>query len=91
MCGWTADWNSNCPEIVVFAMKRAPRTDMMYKRSDYLRFSEQCVLISRRVSSPEHQKFLLDMAESWRKLAASVPDEVEQEEDGLNGTPVNEN
>jgi hypothetical protein len=61
---------------------------MMYKRSDYLRFSEQCVLISRRVSSPEHRKFLLDMAESWRKLADSAPDKVDR--DGRSGTPVNE-
>lgn len=61
---------------------------MMYKRSDYLRFSEQCVLISRRVSSPEHRKFLLDMAESWRKLADSALDKVDR--DGCSGTPVNE-
>jgi hypothetical protein len=53
-----------------------------------LRFSEQCVLISRRVSSPEHRKFLLDMAESWRKLADSAPDKVDR--DGCSGTPVNE-
>jgi hypothetical protein len=61
---------------------------MMYKRSDYLRFSEQCVLISRRVSSPEQRKFLLDMAESWRKLADSAADKVDR--DGFNGMPVKE-
>jgi hypothetical protein len=69
-------------------MEKSPRTGMMYTRSDYLRFSEQCVLISRRVSSPEHRKFLLDMAESWRKLAHAAPDEVDR--DGFTGIPVNE-
>jgi hypothetical protein len=69
-------------------MEKSPRTGMMYTRSDYLRFSQQCVLISRRVSSPEHRKFLLDMAESWRKLADSAADKVER--DDFNGMPVNE-
>ena len=32
--------------------------------------------------------FLLDMAESWRKLADSAPDKVDR--DGCSGTPVNE-
>jgi hypothetical protein len=59
---------------------------MIYKRSDYLRFSAQCILISRRLASPEHRKFLLDMAESWRKLAASAPDEADS--DGVNGSAV---
>jgi hypothetical protein len=68
-------------------MEKSPRTGMMYTRSDYLRFSQQCVLISRRVSSPEHRKFLLDMAESWQKLADSAPD---HDRDGFNGMPVNE-
>jgi len=69
-------------------MEKSPRTGMMYTRSDYLRFSQQCVLISRRVSAPEHRKFLLDMAESWRKLADSAGDKVDR--DGFNGMPVNE-
>jgi hypothetical protein len=63
--------------------------NMMYKPSDYLRFSEQCVLISRQVSSPEHRKFLLDMAESWRKLAESAPDDARK--DDRHQPPVDEN
>jgi hypothetical protein len=61
---------------------------MMYKRSDYLRFSAQCILISQQVSSSEHRKFLLDMAESWRQLADTASDETDS--DGLNGRPVDE-
>jgi hypothetical protein len=61
---------------------------MIYKRSDYLRFSAQCVLISRRLASPEHRKFLLDMAESWRKLADSAPDDADN--DGVDGNAVDE-
>jgi len=84
-----ADWNSNCPRIVVPRDETKPRTSMRYKRSDYLHFSEQCVLISRRVSSPEHRKFLLEMAASWRKLADCVPDEVDRED--LDDAPADEN
>jgi hypothetical protein len=61
---------------------------MIYKRSDYLRFSAQCVLISRRLASPEHRKFLLDMAESWRKLADSAHDDADN--DGVDGNAVDE-
>jgi len=67
---------------------KAPRIAMKYKRSDYLRFSAQCIVISRRLASPEHRKFLLDMAESWRKLADSAHDEVDR--DGVNGNAVDE-
>jgi hypothetical protein len=61
---------------------------MMYKRSDYLRFAAQCIHISRQVASPEHRKFLLDMAESWRQLAQSASDEADR--DDLDGTSANE-
>jgi hypothetical protein len=61
---------------------------MMYKRSDYLRFSAQCIRISRQVALPEHRKFLLDMAEGWRQLANSASDEAD--DDGLNSKPVDE-
>jgi hypothetical protein len=61
---------------------------MTYKRSDYLRFAAQCINISRQVDSPEHRKFLLDMAESWRQLAQSASDETDR--DDLNGTSANE-
>jgi hypothetical protein len=61
---------------------------MIYKRSDYLRFSAQCVLISRRLASPEHRKFLLEMAEMWRKLAASAPDEADS--DDVTGSAVDQ-
>jgi acid phosphatase class B len=68
--------------------EKASPIAMKYKRSDYLRFSAQCVLISRRLASPEHRKFLLDMAESWRKLADSAPDAANS--DDVNGTAVDE-
>ena len=40
---------------------------------DYLRFSEECIELSQRVTDPQSRTRLLEMAQAWRELADEQP------------------
>jgi hypothetical protein len=53
----------------------------MGRAEDYRRYAAECLRIAQTISSPGEKKLLLQMAETWRRLASQIKTRAASDED----------
>jgi hypothetical protein len=53
----------------------------MGRAEDYRRYAAECLRIAQTISSPGEKNVLLQMAETWRRLASQVESRAGSDED----------
>jgi hypothetical protein len=53
----------------------------MGKAEDYRRYAAECLRIARIISSPAEKSTMLQMAETWRRLATQIENRAPAAED----------
>ena len=54
---------------------------LMGKAEDYRRYAAECLRIARIISSPAEKNTMLQMAETWRRLASQIESRAPAAED----------